>query len=60
MAESISIFGGRLKGTGQPVLEISLETLETITPQNLGSLFIEIKNNKARHKIQIVNTARWP
>ena len=21
---------------------------------------IEIKNNKARHKIRIVNTARWP
>ena len=23
-------------------------------------LSIEIKNNKARHKIRIVNTARWP
>ena len=22
--------------------------------------FIEIKNNKARYKIQVVNTARWP
>ena len=27
---------------------------------NIYAIHIEIKNNKARHKIQIVNTARWP
>ena len=29
-------------------------------PRFVKGFCIEIKNNKARHKIWIVNTARWP
>ena len=42
------------------VFWLRLLKFESETPIRSFFLVIEIKNNKARHKIWIVNTARWP
>ena len=43
---------------GEHITDIYITETDTTELENL-SHNIEIKNNKARHKIQIVNTARW-
>ena len=53
------IKGGKGGQKGKHITDIYITETDTTELENL-SHNIEIKNNKARHKIQIVNTARWP